>query len=161
MSKGTGKPIVLADSREKCSLPLSDAVEVRVRALRAGDYGDAFRRVRLERKRVDELATCCGQDRRRFLAQCERLQDFPIRSLIVEGDLGTITADGYRSRINPKSVLGTLAKLWVDWGIPPVLCSEAYSAAELVERLIIRVHRQETERAQLATEHPTGEEVAA
>ncbi len=44
--------------------------------------------------------------------------------------LATITAGGCRSRINPKTELGTLAKVPVDWGIPPMFCSEAASASE-------------------------------
>lgn len=144
-----GRPIVLIDTREKEPLRFSEAVTVETCTLPAGDYSmrGCTDVVALERKRISELAGCCGHDRERFLAQMERLKSYAVRGLIVEGNLGEIVAKWYWPRVKPTSVIGTLVMLHVDWSIPIWFCGDATTAANIVERILIRVHRQ---RAQVA-----------
>ncbi|HET7540686.1 MAG TPA: ERCC4 domain-containing protein [Polyangiaceae bacterium] len=143
------KPVVLIDTREQIPLRFSAAVDVEVVTLPAGDYSVAGSTdtVALERKRLDELATCCGKDRERFLEQVERLREYPVRALIIEADLDGVLSKAYRSEIHPLSVLGTLIKFSSDWQVPVWFAGDARNAAHVVERILLRVHKQATERA--------------
>jgi len=130
-------------------LRFSPAVEVEVVTLPVGDYSirGCTETVALERKRLGELATCCGADRERFLEQLERLRGYPVRALIIEADLDGVLTKSYRSEINPLSVLGTLIKASSDWQIPIWMCGDARNAALVVERMLLRVAKQAKERA--------------
>ena len=142
------RPIILIDSRERAPLRFSDAVETETVTLPVGDYSLAgyTDTIALERKRLGELATCCGTDRERFIDQIERLRSYPIRALIVEADMDGILGNAYRSEIHPLSVLGTLIKFAVDWQVPIWLAGDARNAALLVERMMLR-HARHAARA--------------
>lgn len=135
--------IILVDDREKCPLEFGDTPTERVR-LPVGDYSarGCTDLVAIERKRIDELATCCGRDRERFLEQVDRLRAYPVRALAIEGLLGEINAKLYRSNIRPASVLGTLTKFLVDWHIPVLFCGDRYDTARMVFAVLRRAHRQ-------------------
>jgi DNA excision repair protein ERCC-4 len=140
-------PTVLVDSREKQPLSFSTAVSVEIVTLAVGDYSirGFTQTVALERKRLGELATCCGVERDRFIDQLERLRIFPVRALIVEACLDGVLSKSYASEINPLSVLGTLIKASSDWQIPIWFCGDARNAALVVERMLLRVAKQAKE----------------
>lgn len=142
------KPVILVDNREQVPLRFSAAVDVEVVALPVGDYSVAGSTdtVALERKRLGELASCCGTDRERFIEQIERLRQFPVRALIIEADLDGVLSKAYRSEIHPLSVLGTLIKFSSDWQVPVWFAGDARNAAHVVERILLRVHKQTKER---------------
>lgn len=141
------RPCILVDSREQAPLHFSTAVETETVLLPVGDYSlrGASDLVALERKRVGELATCCGIDRDRFIEQVERLKSYPVRGLVIEGNLDDILGRAYRSEIHPLSVLGTLNKIACDWTIPVWFAGDAKNAALLVERMLGRVWRKQRE----------------
>ena len=139
------RPAILVDTREQAPLRFSRAVDVEAVTLPVGDYSlrGATELVAIERKRLGELAVCCGHDRPRFIEQIERMQSYPVRALVVEGDMDAVLAGAYRSSINPLSVLGTLIKVATDYGVPVWLAGDARNAALLVERMLLRVAKQQ------------------
>jgi len=143
------KPVILQDTREQAPLRFSAAVAVEIVTLPVGDYSlrGSTDRVAIERKRLGELATCCGTDRPRFVEQIERLRDYPVRALVVEGDLDAVLTKSYRSEIHPLSVVGTLIKYSSDWQIPIWFCGDSHNTALIVERMLLRVAKQAEELA--------------
>jgi hypothetical protein len=140
---------ILVDDREQLPLRFSAAVDVETVHLAVGDYSlrGATELVAIERKRLDELATCCGVERERFLEQVARLRGFPVRALVVEADLEGILGRRYASAIHPLSVLGTLIKFASDWQVPVWMAGDAANAALLVERTLLRVAKQRSSEA--------------
>lgn len=120
---------VLADNREQhpyrfdpaVAAPLGfDAVRVEQTFLPTGDYSLAGceDRFAVERKTLEDLYATLGQGRRRFEAEFERLGAMEFAAVVVEADLAEIwrpadARDGWRSRLHPKSVEGTI----VSWSI--------------------------------------------
>jgi len=138
------KPCILVDARERAALQFSDAVDTDLVMLPVGDYSlrGATETVAIERKRLGELATCCGVDRERFIEQIERLRSYPVRALVIEADLDGVLSKTYRSEIHPLSVLGTLIKFSSDWQVPVWFCGGARNTAHVVERMLLRVAKQ-------------------
>ena len=143
------RPTILVDTREQVPLRFSAAVDVEAVSLSVGDYSirGVSDLVAIERKRLGELATCCGTDRERFIAQIERLRAYPVRALVIEADLDGVLSKAYRSEINPLSVLGTLLKFTSDWQVPVWFCGDARNTAQVVERMLLRVAKQAKETA--------------
>ena len=75
------KPTILVDTREQAPLRFSSAVDIEVVTLPVGDYSvrGCTEVVALERKRLGELATCCGTERARCIEQLERLRSYRVR----------------------------------------------------------------------------------
>lgn len=138
---------VLVDSREQRPLVFADGVRVERATLTTGDYSAAgvTDLVALERKSLDDLVACCGRDRERFFDQVDRLRAYPVRGLVIEGDLPTLASGAYRSKIHPSSVVGTLVAVCTDWMIPIWFASDPHHAALIVAKILRRVH----ERAEL------------
>lgn len=137
-------PTILVDSREQAPLRFSADVRVEVVTLPVGDYSVAGSTdtVAIERKRLGELATCCGSDRERFIEQIERLRQYAVRALVIEADLDGVLSKAYRSEIKASSVLGTLIKISNDWQVPVWMCGDARNTAHVVERMLVRVAKQ-------------------
>jgi DNA excision repair protein ERCC-4 len=135
---------ILQDSREQRPPQFSAAVSVEIVTLVTGDYSlrGATEMVAIERKSKPDLVQCVGRERPRFIDQMERLAAYPIRALVVEATWDELAAGIYRSRINPRSVTGTLLALTVDLGIPVWLVGTPQNAAEAIERSLCRVWRQ-------------------
>lgn len=151
MKKQTQPLVILVDDREQLPLKFTCLTE-RVH-LPVGDYSakNCTQIAAIERKRVDELASCCGAGRVAFLDQVERLRSYAVRALVIEGSFSQIAGGHYESKINPLSIVGTLAKFACDWQIPIWFADDAAGAALLVQRILLRVHNQVTESA-----HPSG-----
>ena len=135
---------MLIDQREREKLRFSSAVTTETVLLPVGDYSlrGGSSTVAIERKRGGELAQCCGIDRERFIAQIERLRDYPVRYVVVEATAAEMVSGIYRSNINPLSVVGTVIKICSDWQIPVLFCGDARDTALWVERILIREHKR-------------------
>jgi hypothetical protein len=92
--------------------------------------------LRIERK-ADDLISCCGSDRERFMDQMQRLAAFPLRALIVEWTWARIEMGGWRGKVSPASVRGTLLGI-VAMGIPVITAGCHQRAGELTSRLMVR-----------------------
>lgn len=157
---------ILIDQREQAALRFSANVTVETVLLPVGDYSlrGASDVVAIERKRLGELATCCGKDRPRFIEQLERLRSYPVRGLVIEGDMAGVLSGAHGSQINPLSILGTLIKAACEWGIPVWLAGDAKGAALLVERMMLWVAKHLDNRpwvSSLVPDSPTAAEIRA
>lgn len=129
------EPKVVIDTREQDPLPITGFPVVRV-TLQTGDYSYAGGedRFAVERKTIDDLVGCCaGDNRARFQRELHRLRGFEFARLLVVGDRADLVQGRYRSRINPESVLGSLAAWEVRYRVPVVFAPDPQAAARLVE----------------------------
>jgi len=137
------RPVILVDSREQRALKFSPAVETELVTLPVGDYSvkgytDA---IVVERKSLSDYVACCTHERERFEEQIQRLATFQHPALVIETDWATLSCGAYRSRAHPRSVTGTLLAMAHDFRLPTYLAGDAAGAAEVVERLLLRVAR--------------------
>jgi ERCC4-type nuclease len=93
----------------------------------------------LERKNLDDLVGSLTTGRERFMRSLAALRERPFRALVVEADLSTIIAGDFRSRMNPSSLLGSLASI-MSRGIPVVFASDHQSAGIFAERLLAKFY---------------------
>jgi DNA excision repair protein ERCC-4 len=91
------------------------AVPCKRRTLASGDYSlVGFEdRVAVERKSLPDLFSTLGQGRKRFEREFERLSEMEFAAIVIEADAREIWRPtefhpGWRSRLNPRSVEGTI-----------------------------------------------------
>jgi ERCC4-type nuclease len=110
---------VLIDQREQLPYTFADIpadaeagggvwqVPTQAARLDAGDYsldGHATR-IAVERKSLADLFGTVGQGRVRFIAELERLNEFPFAAVVIEADWSAIVNDPPRfSRLSPRTV---------------------------------------------------------
>jgi ERCC4-type nuclease len=142
---------ILYDTRERAGLETWLALEPAVTAERAtlqtGDYSAVglSHLVALEYKALGDLAHCCGTDRERFLVQCRRLTNYPVRALIIGRPEAEIHAEAYVSRIKGSSVAGTLMGVSVRYGIPVWFASSQKDAAKRIVWICRKVAQLQAE----------------
>ena len=150
----TVAPMVLIDSREKCPLVFSGAVHTRSALLPVGDYtleGSEHCFV-VERKRLNEYATCCTSDHKRFMAQVERMLPIANRCIVVEGDFYDIVTHAYNTEAHPNAIIACTCKL-VELNVPILWCGkDPRGAAAMVERLVLREFKKQKDVAHLTTD---------
>ena len=78
----------------------------------------------VERKSLDDLANCCGNDRERFLREMQRALAYRAFCIVVEGSWVDMRQHKYHSQIHPESVLGTLFMLQSRFNIPCVFAQD-------------------------------------
>lgn len=143
------KPVILRDTREKLPLDrwFSDAVSVEVVTLPTADYSLAgfSDRVCVERKSLADLIACVGPERERFMDCARRMRAYDFRLLVVEASVADVLAGAYRSRTNPRSVIGTTLALMADYGVPTLWAGDARTAANMIERMFCRIARKSQE----------------
>ena len=81
------------------------------------------------------------RERPRFWRELERLRDYELRALVVEGCLSDIIEHRYRSAASPRSVLASSLAIVTDLGIPVVWAHDPDIAAECVEWMLRRFVR--------------------
>jgi ERCC4-type nuclease len=147
-AKPKPRACVLVDTREQAPLRFSELVDVEVVGLHTGDYSlrGCTDLVAIERKSKPDFVACCGAERERFFDQVQRLLVYPTRALVIEATWEELAAGIYNSQINPRSVTGTVLSLTAR-GLPVLLAGDAAGAAEAVERLLLRVFKQQLARA--------------
>lgn len=135
---------ILVDTREQRPLQFSADVAVERVTLHAGDYSvrGLSDRVAIERKSTQDLVQCVGPERERFLDCCRRMRDYEFRLLVVECSVEDVYAQLYRGRTRPESVIGTTLALFVDYGLPTLWAGSARNAANMVERILVRLWRK-------------------
>lgn len=141
------KPTIIVDTREQQPLIFGDAVGVERSCLTIGDYSvrGLESRVRIERKRIGEIAGMCGGDRDRLDRQVKALCDFPVRMLIIEGRLSEIVTHSYVSEVAPLCVIGMLLRFMSDYQVPVMFCDSPAGASLIVQRLALREFKKNIE----------------
>jgi len=105
----TQNPVFIIDSREQ--KPYRFQGEAVVASLKTGDYsllgleGVAA----VERKELSDFIGCVTFERSRFERELDRASSFWRFWVVIEGTLDQIERGQYRSKVNPESVLGSIA----------------------------------------------------
>jgi DNA excision repair protein ERCC-4 len=97
----------------------------------------------IERKTISDLIACSmGQNRARFERELHRLRGYRFKRLLIVGtELEVQQGAGY-SRINPKSVFGSLSAWECRYDLPVVWRDTPEAAAREVERWVFYFARE-------------------
>lgn len=143
-SKAVLVPIVV-DTREQEEYGF-DTRRVRVirRALPAGDYSveGLETAVAVERKSLADFVSTVIHNRARFCRELDRLRGYGSAAVVVEGNLMDVLGGRYRSAAHPNALLGTIAAITIDFGVPVFFCSNRQAAARFVEAYLVRVYER-------------------
>lgn len=142
------KLIVIIDSREKVNGHITEQfdkanIKYEVRKLNHGDYSFYIQpipeldiheemsfvdRISIERKSsLDEIAGNITKDRERFKREFERHKGLMIL-LIENATYADIFNHNYRSKLTPKSFIGTLHSWNIEFGVPFIFIPKEYVA---------------------------------
>mgnify|MGYP000978910058 CR=1 FL=1 len=85
-----------------------------------GDYSvkGLERIVRIEKKRTEELWGCLGIRRKHFRDQLKRMQQFPIRLLVIEGSIVDFSRKPRFSKLTVPAALSLLTHWTVEFAVP-------------------------------------------
>ena len=135
-------PIVVIDSREQTPWEFSNLPTERA-TLDSGDYSivGLTHLVVVERKSLPDLLGCLGRERDRFKRELQRLRAFRFRCLVVEASYADLEGGGWRSKIQPSHVLGSLAAWMAQYSLPVMLAGDHESAARFVEKYLFQAAR--------------------
>lgn len=105
-------PTVIIDSREQLPLVV-DEYPTEIACLKTGDYSikgleDLFC---IERKSLSDLCGSLTSGRKRFMLEIERMENHHFKAILIEADFAEVFNGEYRSRVAPKSIIGTLYAL--------------------------------------------------
>lgn len=122
MAKKKRKIVIAADTREQ--LPYDffsyDNVEVRRTTLQHGDYTVVYPKLWphlcIERKSLDDFASSCGRDRKRFERELLAMRGYKYAVVVIEAHYTDLLGGYYHSQITPESLAGTVAR-WNGRGI--------------------------------------------
>ena len=136
------KPTIIIDTREQvpwsfCNLPNEPGT------LAAGDYSvrGLTHLISIERKSLPDLLACVGRERDRFRCELARLRAYRFRCLVVEADYSTLACGEWCSKIQPASVLGSLAAWQAQYSLPVMLVGTHEAGAEFCERYLFQAAR--------------------
>lgn len=137
---------ILVDSLEQQPLPFVHPTrQVRFSPPDTGDYSieGLVDKLRIERKRPEELWGCCGHKRDFFRDQLSRLRQFPFRLLIVEGsvqDLAEVHPHG-RSQMTWPQVCSHLMRWTAEFAVPVwFLGPRSPETCAMLESLLVSLH---------------------
>ena len=88
--------------------------------LHTGDYSISGMTdgIALERKTIDDLASCMTSGRDRFERELERMRDYAAAAVIVEEPLQAIRDGSYRSRLNKDSFEQSILSFTIRYRVP-------------------------------------------
>lgn len=126
----------IIDSREQLPLDLSPMKSVRG-TLPTADYSiqGLEHVVAVERKSLNDLLGCIGQERERFERELVRLLAYPARALVVEASWEDIEKGGWRQRVEPRAAMGSLIG-WLAQGVPIVMAGNREYAQKFIGRFM-------------------------
>ncbi len=135
--------IVIVDTREQNPYLFDQEHYAGAKAERGkldtGDYSLAgfTDRIAVERKNgLDELAMCLSTDRERFERELARARSFERFYVVIEGHLHEILAGRYRSKMQPKAVIASIAAFTNRYGIPFLFCGGRGAAEMMTYQLL-------------------------
>jgi ERCC4-type nuclease len=128
---------VLVDTREQKPFDLNP-LKSQTSTLQTGDYSilGLESEIAIERKSLQDLIGCVGQERERFEKEIQRLKAYPVRAIICEGSYGQIEAKAYRGRIHPNAAVGSILG-WIASGIPVVMAGTRERAQGVAQRMLV------------------------
>ena len=136
---------IIVDSREQEAYGF-DRSRVRIvrRALPAGDYSLEGMEsiVAVERKSLADFVSTMIHNRSRFYRELRQLGTYRAAAVVVEANLMDVLSGHYRNGAHPNSLLGFIAAITVDFGVPVFFCSNRQAACRFVEAYLTRFHAQ-------------------
>lgn len=146
-------PAVLVDTREQRPYDFKGdlcahfgvTIETQRGTLDTGDYAlvEHPEIARIERKSLGDFVGSVTHDHDRFFREMERLADYPIAAVIVEGELGEIvsrTREAY-----PQSVVCSAMKIATDFRIPIIYAASRPWAEYHAAWMLRRAHEKRME----------------
>lgn len=126
----------VVDTREQYPFTLSPLRTV-TGTLDTGDYSvmGCESSIRVERKSLDDLVSCCGGERERFDREIVRLLAFPARAVVVEASWAQLEQGGWRSKVTPQSVTGSVLS-WISIGVPFIFAGDRAAADDAAARFL-------------------------
>ncbi len=136
------EPVVIIDSREQTPWTFHNLPTERA-ALDTGDYSirGLEHLIAAERKSLPDLLSCIGTHRDRFRRELHRIRAYRFRFLVVEADYADLERGGWRSKIQPAHVLGSLAAWTAQYSLPITLAGDHEAAARFGERYLFQAAR--------------------
>ena len=137
----------ICDTREQTPLDLAPML-MRRAGLYTGDYSIAGLEsvVTVERKSLDDLLGCIGQERERFDREMIRILAYPHKMLIIESTWSDIRAGKWRQKVHANAVAGSLLG-WMSKGIPVFFAPDHDSAGGIVRHFLFLSARRRWEEA--------------
>ena len=135
-------PTIIIDSREQRAWKFEN-LPSESGTLGTGDYsiGGLTHLIAVERKSLPDLLACVGRERDRFKRELQRLRGYRFRCLVVEANYADLERGEWRSKIQPASILGSLAAWMAQFGLPVMLVGTHQAGAEFCERYLYQAAR--------------------
>ncbi len=135
--------VPLIDTREQFPLELPSLAPPVIATLATGDYSvmGLTNVVAIERKSLDDLLGCIGQERERFDREVQRLLAYPVRALVIESGWQALERGEWRSKVSPQAAIGSCLG-WIAAGLPVVMCYDHARAGQYVARLLYTAARR-------------------
>ncbi len=126
----------IIDTREQRPWSLAP-LKTKSGTLQTGDYSimGLEHEIAVERKSLDDLLGCVGQERERFDKEIIRLRSYPCRAVIVEASWAQLEGGQYRSQVKPSAALGSVMG-WIALGIPFIFAGDSARASTYAGRLM-------------------------
>ncbi len=134
--------VAIVDTREQEPLDLSPLKTI-LGTLPTADYSlvGLEHVIAIERKSENDLLACVGQERERFDREIQRLLAYPCRALVVESTWEQLERGGWRSKITPAAVVGSVLG-WSAQGLPVIMAGDHATAGKYVSRLLFIAARR-------------------
>jgi ERCC4-type nuclease len=90
----------------------------------------------------------------------EKLSAYESACVVVECNFRDLVDGRYRSDAHPHALIGTVASIVVDFGVPVYFCSDRQAACRFVEEYLTRFHRRiaRCQKEMRVTRRDSGEE---
>lgn len=154
--------VVTVDTREQWPLDVAPLRTITA-TLSTGDYSvrGLEHVIAVERKSLDDLLSCVGQERDRFDREVMRLLAYPVRCLVVESTWAALEAGEWRSKVTAQAAIGSVLG-WIAAGLPVVMAGDHTRAGIYVGRLCFIAARRRWREARelvrgILTEETTGD----
>ncbi|MCF6154476.1 MAG: hypothetical protein E3K36_04320 [Candidatus Brocadia sp.] len=128
---------ILVDTREKKPLTFHHA-RTKEASLQTGDYSlEHFAdRITIERKSLPDLLGSLSGERKRFMAEVQRMRAYEYAAIIIESSLADIYRGAWRNDISVASVVGSLQALSAKYGVHVLFACDREITALTVEGLL-------------------------
>lgn len=150
------------DTREQLALELPSLAPPVFTTLATGDYSviGLTNVIAVERKSLDDLLGCIGQERERFEREVQRLLAYPVRCLVIESGWMALERGEWRSQVTPQAAVGSCLG-WIAAGLPVLMAYDHTRAGKYVARLLYTAARRRWREARELVAFVQGEQAEA
>ena len=133
--------LIIIDTREKTPWSFGGLARVKRGTLPTGDYalaGDAG--FAIERKSLADYTSTITSGWARFQRELERMDKFPVKIVIVEGEWRDLLLGNYPGNVPPPAIIARTAEL-IMRGVQILFCTDPVMAAGMCWRLLLERER--------------------